>query len=251
MRVHLQPAFILHRQPYRDTSLLVEAWTPVHGRVGLVARGVRTARSRLRGLLHPFAPLLLSWAGKGELLSLRGAEEAGMAVPIPPERLLSGFYVNELVLRLLKRHDPHPCLFAAYQQVLAGLAHNPVQEAALRIFEKRLLSEIGYGLHLESEALTGKPITDENHYCYVLDRGPLMGAADRDGIPVSGRSLLALHGEALEDSQVLREAKRLTRAAIAVQLQGRSLKTRELLPVYYRRVPASSGKSEPRTVICD
>lgn len=234
MRVNLQPAFILHRQPYRDTSLLVEAWTPVYGRIGLVARGVRTARSRLRGVLHPFIPLLLSWAGKGELLSLRAAEEAGVPMPLPSERLFSGFYVNELMLRLLKRHDPHPYLFAAYQQVLAALAHEPVQEAALRIFEKRLLSEIGYGLRLENEVLTGEPISCENNYCYVLDRGPCIGAADQGGIHVSGRSLLALQGEALEDSQVLRDAKRLTRAAIAMQLQGRPLKTRELLPVHRR-----------------
>ncbi|HYQ92513.1 MAG TPA: DNA repair protein RecO, partial [Candidatus Competibacteraceae bacterium] len=112
MQIVLQPAFVLHRRPYRDTSLLLEAWTLEQGRLGLVARGVRTHRSRWQGLLQPFQPLLLSGSGKGELLTLTVAEEAGRPLSPLPARWLSGLYVNELLLRLLPRHDPHPGLFA-------------------------------------------------------------------------------------------------------------------------------------------
>jgi DNA repair protein RecO (recombination protein O) len=237
MRVTLQPAFILHRQAYRDTSLLLEAWTLDYGRVGLVARGVRTQRSRLQPMLQSFLPLFLSWSGKGELPTLTGAEEAGATFVLAPDRIWSGFYVNELIWRLTKRQDPHPGLFAAYQQVLLALSQQTSQEVALRVFEKRLLSEIGYGLHLEREALTGQPLMGDQTYSYVLDQGPVAASTTQEGIPISGNGLLALHSESLntQDRRLLRETKQLTRAAINVHLQGRPLKTRTLLSEHHRR----------------
>ena len=244
MQIVLQPAFVLHHRPYRDTSLLLEAWTPEQGRLGLVARGVRTRRSRWQGLLQPFQPLLLSGSGKGELLTLTTAEEAGWPLPPPPTRWLSGLYVNELLLRLLPRHDPHPGLFAAYQTVLEALAGSSTEEAALRIFEKRLLAELGYGLLLDIDADSGAPIAAERVYRYVLEQGPCSLARTAGGILISGKSLLALRQENLADAGVLREAKRLTRAALGVYLQGRPLQTRELLAALQRRTGAM--KSHPR-----
>jgi DNA repair protein RecO (recombination protein O) len=227
MRVLLQPAFVLHRRPYRDTSLLLEGFGQDHGRLGLVARGAAGPRSRLKGLLQPFAPLLLSWTGAGELVTLTAAEEAGRPFPLPPQRVLAGLYVNELLLRLLPRLDPHPGLFAAYRQLLAELATASGEEPPLRRFEKRLLEELGYGLTLDREAASGAPIVAEQQYCYVLDRGPLAGQVGA-GVPISGRGLLALRDGVLGDPAVLKEVKRLTRAALAEQLRGRALKTREL-----------------------
>ena len=235
MRIFLQPAFILHRRPYRNTSLLVEALTWEHGRVGLVARGVRTPRSRLKGLLQPFVPLLLSWSGKGELLNLTAVEEAEKAIPIPPIRLFSGFYINELLLRLLQRHDPHAGLFKPYQQVLKALSTAANEEAALRVFEKQLLKEIGYGLVLDSEVLTGAPIVANGVYRYILDRGPVAAEQAGPGIIISGKSLLALRHEVIQDPLVLRETKRLTRKAIELHLQGRPLKTRAVVIASQRR----------------
>ena len=228
MRVLLQPAFILHRRPYRNTSLLLEAFGQEHGRLGLVARGAVAPRSRLKGLLQPFAPLLLSWTGEGELATLTTAEDAGCPIPLPPNRVLAGFYVNELLVRLLPRLDPHPRLFAAYQVLLAELAVAPGEEPPLRRFEKRLLEELGYGLTLDREAASGAPIVAEAEYRYVVDRGPLIAGRSGVGVPISGRSLLALRDGMLADPAVLREVKRLTRAALAEQLRGRALKTREL-----------------------
>ncbi len=231
MRVLLQPAFVLHRRPYRDTSLLLEVFSQDQGRLGLVARGAAASRSRLKGLLQPFAPLLLSWSGAGELATLTAAEEGGRPIPLPPHRVLAGLYVNELLLRLLPRLDPHPALFAAYETLLAELVAAPGEEPPLRRFEKRLLEELGYGLTLDREAASGTPIVAEEHYCYVLDRGPLAAGQTQVGVPISGRGLLALRDGILNDPAVLKEVKRLTRAALAEQLRGRALKTRELYRV--------------------
>lgn len=237
MRVALQPAFVLHRRPYRNTSLLVDVFTREYGRLTVVARGVRGPRSRLKGLLQPFSPLLLSWSSKGNLGNLVAAEEAGASVPIPPSRLLCGFYVNELLLRLLKPYDPYPAtLFEAYQQTLQDLALAQFEEPALRLFEKCLLAEMGYGLILDSEAvLSNKPIDPQGLYRYVLDQGPVPFEQTGSGITISGSALLAFHRETLSEPAQWGEIKRLTRAALNVFLQGQPLKTRMLLRAEYQR----------------
>lgn len=228
MRALLQSAFILHRRPYRNTSVLLEVFSQERGRLGLVARGAAAPKSRLKGLLQPFAPLLLSWSGVGELAALIAAEEAGLPIALPPNRVLAGLYVNELLVRLLPRLDPLPGLFAAYEVLLAELVTVPGEEPPLRRFEKRLLEELGYGLTLDCEAISGMPIVAEEHYRYVLDRGPLAVHRTELGVPISGQGLLALRDGILVDPTVLSEVKQLTRAALAVQLHGRALKTREL-----------------------
>jgi hypothetical protein len=156
-------------------------YQPVAGSVRSRARPPRSGgarcgvspRSRLKGLLQPFAPLLLSWTGAGELATLTAAEEAGRPAPLPPNRVLAGLYANELLVRLLPRQDPQPGLFAAYQTLLAELAAAPGEEPPLRRFEKKLLEDLGYGLTLDREAASGAPIVAEERYRYVLDRGPL------------------------------------------------------------------------------
>jgi DNA repair protein RecO (recombination protein O) len=228
MRVLLQPAFILHRRPYRNTSLLLETFSREHGRLGLVARGAVSSRSRLKGLLQPFTPLLLSWMGDGDLATLSSGEEAGLPIALMHHRALAGLYINELLVRLLPRRDAQPELFAAYEALLADLAVATDEEPPLRYFEKRLLEELGYGLSLDREADSGTPIVAETHYRYVLDRGPLALDQTQTGVPISGRGLLALRDGILSDPTILKEVKRLTRAALAEQLQGRALKTREL-----------------------
>ncbi|HPF58678.1 MAG TPA: DNA repair protein RecO [Candidatus Competibacteraceae bacterium] len=235
MRILLQPAFILHRRPYRDSSLLLEVFTREHGRLGLVARGAVSPRSRLKGLLQSFTPLLLSWTGDGDLAALSGGEEAGLPVPLLHNRALAGLYINELLVRLLPRRDAQPGLFTAYEVLLADLATAADEEPPLRRFEKRLLEELGYGLSLDREAANGMPIAAEAHYRYVLDQGPLMIDQTQTGVPISGRSLLALRDGMLNDPAVLKEVKRLTRAALAEQLQGRALKTRELYRIKRER----------------
>jgi DNA repair protein RecO (recombination protein O) len=222
-RATLEPAYLLNRRPYSDSSLLLEAFTREHGRVGLVARGARGAKSRLRGLLQPFNPLLLSWNASGELATLTAAESAGPALVLAGERVFYGWYLNELLLRLLQRQDAHPALFEAYAlavQQLPGEAEHA--QDALRLFEKALLAEIGYGLLLPDD------LRADLRYHYDDDNGPQPAAA-QDASAYSGASLIALRDGQLDTPQARSESRRLLRTALAAQLGNRPLQTPLLL----------------------
>lgn len=154
-RVEHASAFVLHRRAWQDNGAIFELFTATHGRLSVFARGVRGANARLAGVLQPFVPLLVSWAGRGEAPRLTGAEPdraVAVAGPLSPERLMSGWYCSELVLALTARHDPQPELFACYREALAGLRTATLQEAVLRRFEKRLLDLLGYGFDGIDEA---------------------------------------------------------------------------------------------------
>jgi DNA repair protein RecO (recombination protein O) len=231
-RVELACAYVLHRRPYRESSALVEAFGAEHGRIGLVARGARRPSSRLRSVLQPFRPLLLSWSGRGELGTLTAAEPERSVPPLPAPALASGFYVNELLLRLLPRHDAHAALFESYREALEGLTTAAAPEPVLRIFEKRLLDAIGYGLVLGHEADTGGPIEPDTLYRYHAEQGPVAPArtaTERTGVAVHGLTLIALAREELDDPRTLREAKRLMRTVLAAYLGPRPLASRALL----------------------
>jgi DNA repair protein RecO (recombination protein O) len=229
LRAELEPAFVLHRRPFRDTSVLLEAFSRDHGRLGLVARGARSQRSRLRGVLQPFRPLLLSWRLGGELGTLVGAEPDGPVTVAPAggDALLALYYLNELLLRLTGRLDPHPQLYRVYAGTVAQLLAGAPVAPALRVFERRLLEALGYGPDLARDA-AGQPIGADS--CYRYD--PALGLAscrpDAAGA-LRGASLLALAAGALADPRALTDARRLLRAAIEPHLDGRPLKTRELL----------------------
>lgn len=228
-RIDLEPALVLHARSYRETSLLVEAFSRGHGRLGLVARGARRPKSRMRGLLQPFIPLLLSWRGKGELATLTGAETEGGVLPLVGSAAIVGFYVNELLLRFLHRHDPEPILFDHYRAALDRIAHVEDPEPVLRIFEKRLLQAVGYALELEREANSGMAIEPDGRYRYTTDTGPVRWSSSaRPGVCVSGSTLLALAREQLADRRALEEAKRLMRSIIDEHCGGRVLVSRTL-----------------------
>jgi DNA repair protein RecO (recombination protein O) len=149
LRADHVPAFVLHRRAWQDNGSVIELFTPGHGRLSVFARGVRGAHAKLAGVLQPFVPLLVSWAGRGESPRLTGAEPDHAAAAcgvLPPDRLMSAWYCSELVLSLTARHDPQPALFACYAGALAGLRQEESHERVLRLFEKRLLEQLGYGL---------------------------------------------------------------------------------------------------------
>jgi DNA repair protein RecO (recombination protein O) len=219
-RIQLQPAYVLSARAYRDTSLLLEVFTADHGRVGLVARGARALKSRLRGLLQPFQPLLLSWSDRGDLGTLSGAESGGRGRPLRGEAIFSGWYLNELMLRLLQRRDPHPALFGQYAAALAALGDRGAT-AALRTFEKSLLAELGYGLQLPDD------LAGDRWYAYEPESG--LRAAEPGPEHYAGASLLALQAGRFDTEQSLRDARRLLRAALAPHLGHRALRTPELL----------------------
>ncbi|MGD8742970.1 MAG: DNA repair protein RecO [Granulosicoccaceae bacterium] len=230
MRVELQPAYILHRRPYRNTSLLVELFSKQYGRVGAIARGAQRSRSGMQSLIQPFGRVLVNWSGRGELLTLMHIEADGMSVVIDPTHTASAFYLNELIMRLLMRHDPHEALFTCYEQALHALApatdSQHIQQA-LRLFEKRLLDELGYGLVLDHDAGTGEAIQADAEYYYVPDVGPVaMNPTLTGGVSLHGSSLLALAGEAVMDDRQLRESKRLMRSVLRQYLGDKPLQSR-------------------------
>jgi DNA repair protein RecO (recombination protein O) len=227
-RVALEPAWILHQHHYRDSSLLLEVFSREYGRIGLVARGARSARSRSRHQLQILRPLALSWTMRGDLGTLTGVENRGMAGDFPGRQVFCACYLNELLLRLITRHDPHPEIFDAYEQAVASLGVN--EEQALRVFEKRLLHWLGYGLLLDQEFDTGAPVQPDMLYEYCLERGPVRRQqVSDDGLFLRGSSLLALHSDTLDSQQACQEVKHLMRAALAQYLGSRPLRTREVL----------------------
>jgi DNA repair protein RecO (recombination protein O) len=222
-RITLEPAFVLRSQPYRDSSLLLEVFTAAHGRVGLVARGVRGPRSRSRALLQLLQPLLLSWSESGDLGTLTASEAHGAPIALPGDRVFFAWYLNELLLKLLQRHDPHPPLFARSEAALRQL-DGPEAEAALRIFEKHLLAETGYGLHL--------PPTLDAASRYRLDDN---GECLYDAQGLHGSSLIALRDEAGFGGLALAETRTLLRSRIGRLLGGQPLETPRLFRALHAR----------------
>jgi DNA repair protein RecO (recombination protein O) len=226
-RVQEEPAFVLHTIPWRETSLVVELLTREHGRVACVAKGAKRPASRLRGVLTGFQPLHVSFTGRHELRTLTAADWlGGMAAP-QGDGLLCGFYMNELLVRLLPRDDPHPALFDGYAQALVSLGLGASLEATLRRFEWLLLREIGYALDLERDA-DDRPIEPARRYALLPGRGFLATDAAEDG-GFAGATLRDIADERYDSSTTLAEAKRLTRALLARHLDGHVLRTRQIL----------------------
>lgn len=241
MRISEQPAYILHHYPYGETSLILEVFTRDHGRLGLMAKGARRAKAEVRANLRPFQPLLVGCAGRGELPALTQVEPEPCPAPhLVGTGLLCAFYLNELILRLLQREDPHEELYGAYRAALDALQAPGAHEAALRVFEKRLLRALGYGLVLEHDG-SGVPIAAEAEYRYVLDQGPRRTDDPyADGVAIRGASLLALRDEKFHDDHALAQAKTLLRAVLAQYVGDRPLQTRRLFQ-RLKTAPASEA----------
>lgn len=229
-RPALEPAFLLHHRPFRDSSQILDVFSRDHGRLSLVARGSRGGKSRLKGILRPFQPLRLSWSIKSDLGTLTGAETAGPPTTFEGETLLSAFYVNELLLFFLHRHDPQPEIFALYAATLEALGATSHPARELRVFEIELLRLLGYALDLGSDADTGEPLDDDALYEYRLERGPVP-ARGRDGSRVvyRGAELKAVAALRFDDPEILRLGSQLLRPVIDFHLGGRELKSRKVL----------------------
>ena len=224
-----EAAYVLHTYPYRETSLIVEALSRHAGRVALIARGAKRPRSAIRGQLLSFQPLELSWYGKSEPRTLRKAEWRGGQPMLQGLALLCGFYMNELLLKLLPRDDPHEVLFDAYAVALQRLAKAEDLPPVLRRFELGLLRELGYGLLLDYEPGTDKAVVAENAYAYVPDHGPVAQHNGGNQVQFRGKTLLDLQREDFSDPITLAESKQLLRSEIKHRLGKQELHTRQLL----------------------
>jgi DNA repair protein RecO (recombination protein O) len=232
-RVDGEQAFVLHSYPFRETSLLVELFSRRFGRVALLAKGARRPRSVLRGALLAFQPLLVGWAGKSEVRTLMKAEWRGGQPLLAGEALFCGFYLNELLLRLLAREDAHDALFDAYAEALDRLARGAASAPVLRSFEKRLLKELGYAMTLDREPVSGASVDPAALYRYEPDRGPVpvrsgSGPVGTEGPVFSGRALLDLAREDYRDPQTLQQGKLLMRLIINHRLDERPLQSRRV-----------------------
>lgn len=228
-RVSDQPAFVLHRYLYKETSLIVEAFTRDHGRVALVARGAKRAHSRLRGVLHTFQPLMVGWSGKSELRNLVAAEWVGGLSPLENSALLYGFYLNELLLKLLAREDPHPALFDHYVETLTRLADTDAAPIVLRRFELALLRETGVAADLSTCVASGRPVEPDQVYVVDPEAGPRPARMGDSAPRVSGKTLADMAREDYADSATQAQSKLLMRYLLAYHLGGEQIKTRQIL----------------------
>ncbi len=230
VRHDAQPAFVLHSYPFKETSLVVELFTREFGRVGVVAKGARRPKSALRGVLLAFQPLLASWSGRGDLHTLIGAEWRGGYHPLRGRALICGFYLNELMLKLLPRHDAHEGLFDIYAETLRRLESAAPAAATLRAFEKNLLRELGYAVTLDREVDTGTPIVAEQRYTYVVERGPVSAReAGANGVELLGQTLLDMQSDRYTNAVTQQQSKALMRTLISHYLGTQELHTRQLL----------------------
>ena len=220
-RILLQPAYVLHSRSFRETSLIVEAFTREHGRVAVVARGAKSARSRWRNILQPFRPLLISWNQKSDLGTLTAADQVASPPALQGQSLYCGMYLNELLMRLLHRGDPHAEVFERYRHALSELATDAPPQPLLRVFEKHLLEAIGYAMLLDREYQSGEDILAQRWYDYKPDRGPVLSPGPDKG-RVSGAALLALYAEDLSVEN-LPELRMLMRSVIGYHLGDKPL----------------------------
>jgi DNA repair protein RecO (recombination protein O) len=233
-RIHLAPGYILHHRPYRDTSRILEVLTRDYGKLSVFARGVRGPKAKLASVLQPFQLLLISFSGRGDAAQLTGAESADHGPPLPASCLMAAFYLNELLLKLTTRHDPLPALFDDYHSTLECLRHGAPLEPRLRIFEKRLLDALGYGLDLAADAQTGRRIEPGEYYHFRPAQGLFLTVAEAAGA-LAGQSVISLASEQLGGARELEDSRRLLQAALAQCLEGRELATRTVARSIARR----------------
>ena len=229
MRATLEPSYVLHSRPWSESSALLEVYARNHGRIGLVARGARGARSRWKNLLQPFRPLLLSWTQRGELGTLTDADQVASLPALAGEPLFCGMYANELLMCFMQRGDPHPGLFDHYRDMLGRLAAGAAPQPILRLFEFQLLAASGFGLQLEHEHGSNRPLRPEGWYLYEPVAGPVPRepGAEPDPQLVSGDALLALKSGQIRECH-LRELKALMRKLIRYHLGDRPIRSQQL-----------------------
>jgi DNA repair protein RecO (recombination protein O) len=229
MRIEQQSAYVLHARPYRETSLLLECLTRDHGRLGVIARGVRGEKARLRrAQLEPFQPISVDLLLRGELATLTAVEPIGIPMRMMGDVALASLYLNELVVRLTERQDPFPTLFDAYAKTLTRLASGEPLAWTLRRFERDLLEAIGYGLQLENESDTGEPLASDGHYRYLVDQGAIRSVSGH-ARAMRGGDLLALQHDEMPDNAGLRTLRDLMREIIRFHLGGGELRAWRVL----------------------
>jgi DNA repair protein RecO (recombination protein O) len=238
-RVELQPAYLLHQRDWRDSSRIIEFYTRDYGRIALFAKGVRRPGSGLSSVLRPFVPILLSWQGPGDGGTLIAAETPQVVSPVAAGCLMSGFYLNELLMKLLGREDPHPDIFESYSATLMRLIDPESERASLRLFEKRFLDALGFGVDYAHCLEEGDGVVPGRYYRVDPARGVVAAVSAQASGAVAGDDLLALAAETFSSEAQVVVARRLLGATLEAVLDGRELNSRRVArAVKARPVPA-------------
>lgn len=227
-RLTASDGFVLHTYPYSETSLVVEMFLREHGRMPVLVRGARRPRSPQRGLFIPFQPIEVSCSASGEVKTLYSAEWCAGLPLLTGRALILGYYVNELILALVPREDPHPDLFDAYVEALRALAAELDDGPDLRRFELSLLRELGYGVVLDHDVSSGARVDGQSCYQFVLERGPVACAEETSEIRISGQTLLDMAAGEYDNPVSRSESKLLMRRLITHHLEGRELVSRRI-----------------------
>ncbi|ORU92773.1 MAG: DNA repair protein RecO [Cycloclasticus sp. symbiont of Poecilosclerida sp. N] len=227
-KVHQQPGFILKSQAFKESSFIHQVFTQDYGLLSVISKGSRGKNSKHGSLLQAFRPLSISWVGKSELKTLTSVDETYHFKQLKGNALYCGLYVNELILNLIHKHDAHPRLFQVYMDVIGKLSVVKNVEPSLRQFEKCLFDEIGYGLSLQHEAESGKPIEPDAYYVYRMGLGAVAQEKTHHADVMLGSTLINLASNKLNDKTELAQAKRMMRRLIDAQLDGKILKSRGL-----------------------
>ncbi|MEC5396908.1 DNA repair protein RecO [Uliginosibacterium sp. H1] len=229
LRIDEQPAYVLHSTSWRETSLIVEVFSRAHGRLPLVAKGARRPASPLRGLLMAFQPLVVGWSGRGEVKTLMDAQWRGGQPLLGGAALLSGYYLNELLLRLLPREDAHSRLFDAYAETLKQLAGSASIPPLLRSFELQLLRELGYAPSLDALADSGEPVREDGRYLFIIERGLVEATTGLEDAPVlPGHVLLAMARDDFSAAETQQAARPLMRRLLQHYLGTQGLESRRI-----------------------
>ncbi len=235
MRVSAHPCYILHMRHYRETSLLLQVFSREYGRIDLLAKGAKRKSNNNRFQFRLYRRLLLAWVGRGELGTLTHIEPDSTMNDWKLRQIMSGFYLNEILIRLLHKHEAHPDLFEAYDAVLSKLHKDYPEGAIIRYFEKKLLQSLGYGLILNQETAAGGAIEMGDRYYYQHDAGPSLRPPDSNHyIEISGRALIALDQETIDasDEEIQMETKKLMRFVLGIYLGDKPLASRQLYGEY-------------------
>jgi DNA repair protein RecO (recombination protein O) len=230
MKIEMEPAFILHTRPFKNNSLLVDFFCQYSGRITAIAHGARSAKSKKKGLLQVFNPLVISCRGLRELKNLNQVEPQGVPPLLQNHALISGLYLNELLTYLLPSADPYPELFNLYTRTIYALQNTDTLEVPLRIFEKTLLQELGYALDLQQEAATGKPVIEDKYYHFHPESGLSLlsdSQLTKKQTVFLGKSLIDIANDNYKIPNTRSSAKRLMRQALQYLLGDRSLKTKQ------------------------
>lgn len=229
VRVLAQPAFVLHSYPYKETSLIIEVFTRQYGRLALVAKGAKRPHSSLRGALQTFQPLTISWSGKSDLQTLTTAEWVGGMPPLEKNALLCGFYMNEMIIKLLQRDDPQPLLFDEYVATINQLAHVEPVPILLRKFEMNLLKMAGVLNDLSFCMQQRCTVLPEALYVVEPESGTRPAQDGDAGLKVCGKTLIDMQNADYSDATTQAQSKLLMRALLAHHLHGKPIHTRQIL----------------------